>query len=312
MKKLNLLVIAIVFTIGLRAQSVQQLLNSGVSLQEILTVIHPTYPTDSVYDRTYQGGIIFYLYRGSQSGFRSWTGYVAAPADQTPINAGVPWSLTAKFLLSYGYSYTNDNYNQNLIVNNQGPGNYAAYLCDTLNLNGYNDWYLPTGGALEIMRSRLHCKNYGNFQDSAYYWSSTEVANTTTTFNPLDTVYARSVRFIKPAGATGTSVTKYKLTDFLAVRAIRTFAPSTITTSINKLTTNTKTKTYPNPVVNTLTVEVDAESTYSLFSVDGRLVSTGTFSEGKNTIETSDLPLGTYLLDVKNSRSVTYSKIIKK
>jgi hypothetical protein len=56
-------------------------------------------------------------------------------------------------------------------------GAYAAYLCDTLTLNGYHDWYLPSRNELNM----LYINRYaiGNFityggLNALGYWSSTE------------------------------------------------------------------------------------------------------------------------------------------
>ena len=40
-------------------------------------------------------------------------------------------------------SNTDGKSNTDNIVKYLGPGAYAAYLCDTLNAYGYNDWYFP-------------------------------------------------------------------------------------------------------------------------------------------------------------------------
>ncbi|MCK5806730.1 MAG: DUF1566 domain-containing protein, partial [Lentisphaeria bacterium] len=53
----------------------------------------------------------------------------------------------------------------------QGDGNYAAKLCQDLDLNGYDDWFLPSKYELLELYSAHH--NVGWF-GSGYFWSSTE------------------------------------------------------------------------------------------------------------------------------------------
>jgi hypothetical protein len=62
--------------------------------------------------------------------------------------------------------------NTEKIVNKLGPGYYAAYLCDTLNAYGYEDWYLPAINELEAIIPK---KNTLYGFKPAYYWSSTEI-----------------------------------------------------------------------------------------------------------------------------------------
>ena len=49
----------------------------------------------------------------------------------------------------------------------------ANTSCNYSNLNGYNDWYLPTQDDLERMYQKLHKNGIGAFA-TTYYWSSSE------------------------------------------------------------------------------------------------------------------------------------------
>jgi TolB-like protein len=47
----------------------------------------------------------------------------------------------------------------------------AAYLCSMLNINGYNDWFLPSSEELKLIYTNLALKGLG--VSSHIYWSST-------------------------------------------------------------------------------------------------------------------------------------------
>ena len=86
------------------------------------------------------------------------------------------------------------------------PTATAAYICDTLTLNGYNDWFLPSKSELNLMYSNLHSVGLGNFGNLAY-WSSTEMTAS----------FAWQVIF---SGGILQGTTKNNL---IAVRAVREF-----------------------------------------------------------------------------------------
>lgn len=115
---------------------------------------------------TLEGGIVFYL---DNTGMH---GLVAALSDQSKA---IVWGNLPSFVpnvtdITLGLG----NPNTASIVVNQGPGNYAAYICDTLSLNGHGDWYLPSLEELSFMYTNLFLKGLGGFNPDGYYWSSSE------------------------------------------------------------------------------------------------------------------------------------------
>ena len=52
----------------------------------------------------------------------------------------------------------------------------AADICDSLVLNGYGDWFLPSKEELKLIYTNLKSNGIGNFSN-APYWSSTEMTS---------------------------------------------------------------------------------------------------------------------------------------
>jgi hypothetical protein len=58
-------------------------------------------------------------------------------------------------------------------ANNRGGGfGWAAQACDALEINGFDDWFLPSRDELHYMYGNLHMRNLGGFSLD-WYWSST-------------------------------------------------------------------------------------------------------------------------------------------
>jgi hypothetical protein len=52
----------------------------------------------------------------------------------------------------------------------------AAPVCDILVTGGYDDWYLPSKGELDLMFRNLKQQGLGGFSNGTY-WSSSEYSN---------------------------------------------------------------------------------------------------------------------------------------
>ena len=120
--------------------------------------------------KIYQGGIIFYV---DGSGAH---GLIAAAQDQS---AGMVWWNGAYIYTSATATAVGTGQaNTRKIVAAQGAGSYAASLADTLVLNGYSDWFLPSKDELNLMFHNIGpgapapLNNIGMF--SGNYWSSSE------------------------------------------------------------------------------------------------------------------------------------------
>ncbi len=118
--------------------------------------------------KEYGGGIIFYVDSTEQHGL------VCASYDQ---GTSVTWNNGTDILTNAtGAGIGAGMANTAIIVSAQGTGNYAAKICSDLDINGYNDWYLPSKSECFAMYFNLKImKGLGNFSDTLY-WSSTEAS----------------------------------------------------------------------------------------------------------------------------------------
>jgi hypothetical protein len=129
---------------------------------------------------SYQGGIVFYIDKSGKHGL------ICAKKDLPEACWGTKIDIKTKKELGTGIE------NSRIIVNEAStvmggflgltrkPLLTAARLCLELNLNGYNDWFLPSLKELELMYKNLHLKKtlpsiclmaqgrvrYGNYLES--------------------------------------------------------------------------------------------------------------------------------------------------
>ncbi|NTV83964.1 MAG: hypothetical protein HGA23_06665 [Bacteroidales bacterium] len=143
----------------------------------------------------YQGGIIFYLEPGGLHGL------IAAPFDQ----AHAPWGCYGTDIEGTASEIGTGQANTTHIVNMCGEGT-AASICNDLELNGYNDWFLPS--YLELKEMYKQVDVIGGFENMLY-WCSTEYGK----------YWAISVQMNTGEG----NDNQPKFNDAIRVRAIRAF-----------------------------------------------------------------------------------------
>jgi hypothetical protein len=125
-------------------------------------------PANHYIGENYGGGIIFHVDASGQHGL------ICALEDQSPA---LPWSNGNNIITNAtGSGIGAGKINTETIVAAQGVGSYAAQICNSLILNGYNDWFLPSDAECFAMYFNLKTmRSLGSFADTLY-WSSTEAS----------------------------------------------------------------------------------------------------------------------------------------
>jgi len=185
---------------------------------------------------SYGGGTVAYILRAGDPGHvpGETHGLIAAPTDQTPADgAGVAWTNFTESLIgpaAQGLALGTGRANTAAIVAQTIGDQHcllgAALICDTLDVNGYDDWYLPSRDELDklygLYMTYAREGESGGFNPSGYnqyYWSSSESAG-----QPgLDLVLAWYQYFDgDPGPDDDLQNTHYKSQTF-SVRAVRSF-----------------------------------------------------------------------------------------
>ena len=119
-------------------------------------------PSTRYIGENYAGGIVFYLDGTGEHGL------VCAQ-----VNHYATWGCDGTFIGSTSSALGSGAANTATILAVCNSSESAAYLCDTLTLSGYYDWFLPSTDELMLMHTNLYTRGLGNFE-STIYWSSTE------------------------------------------------------------------------------------------------------------------------------------------
>lgn len=138
------------------------------------------------------GGVVFYDKGYYSEGWR----YMEIAPETNPLYSR--WNLLGVSVPTY-YAVGKGEYNTNNMVN-AGISSAAQY-CYDYSLNGYNDWFLPSGGEIDLVYANLNA-NQANLAPEGY-WSSTQYdADFAFTKNPSLTTcietYKEDLQFVRP------------------------------------------------------------------------------------------------------------------
>lgn len=147
------------FGLSLGSAGIQALLSAGMTP---LQIINAGVDTSAFIGLSYGGGIIFYLKNDG-------TGLVAAPNDQS---GSAPWGCEGVAITNADGIVIGTGAQNTLDIEAEclTPGT-AADICANLDLNGFDDWFLPSKDELNEMYLKIR-SGYG-FIDTNY-WSSSE------------------------------------------------------------------------------------------------------------------------------------------
>lgn len=150
-------------TQNIEEYSVQYRLDTGTPVSEI---IEDT-PLFHILGKYYQGGVIFQI--DADKG----TGMIVT---ETNIGGAVQWGCYNQFLNIEDEEFGTGKKNTELILAGCPYPGIAASICDTLNIDGYDDWFLPSKD--ELYNALIGLSVWANPitkpSHEELYWSSTE------------------------------------------------------------------------------------------------------------------------------------------
>jgi hypothetical protein len=144
-------------------------------------------PKYAVGDRGPAGGIIFFVKANYAAG---WRYLEAAPGD---LNYKLPWGVWDGFEYLPDSPATSEDigtgrHNTEIIALDKLrvlPIPTAAVACTNLDFNGFEDWFLPSKGELDLMYHVLSKNLNAGFQNGAY-WTSTQSTTGAAWFQTFD------------------------------------------------------------------------------------------------------------------------------
>ena len=149
--------------------------------------------TYNIGDEGPAGGFVFYD-KGTYSD--GWRYLEAAPVDfgDTDLEWGCyNHSVPASQFLTIGSGLSNSeailashdsltNYYSNpAVCSDLSNGTVAAKVCLEYELNGFDNWHLPSEDEVFAMYENLHLNGWGDFQEPRLYWCSSEHGSNTAT-----------------------------------------------------------------------------------------------------------------------------------
>jgi len=136
----------------------------------------------------YGGGIVYYVLQSGDNGYDANVqhGLIAQPQNEidvfSPLFAGITWNVVALNNNTISGAQNSGTLlgrsNTAAIIADQGAGTYLFKYVSSLNINGYNDWYVPSLIELNKFRDFLYNPTYIiNNTSTHWYWISKNNSN---------------------------------------------------------------------------------------------------------------------------------------
>lgn len=125
---------------------------------------------------SYLGGVLAYVFQSGDPGYveGEFHGLIAAPTDQS---TGAPWGCSGTTIGGTSSALGAGPANTVAIMNGCANAGIAARLCGDLELNGYDDWYLPSIDELmKLFNNRFAIGGFNTV--NGIYWDSLEGSST--------------------------------------------------------------------------------------------------------------------------------------
>jgi hypothetical protein len=170
---------------------------------EIATLLQH-HPKERLIGKKYQGGLIFYIQEPTE--LDSGLCLIAAPTDQADL---VIWADSGSVSMKIHRNELGDGAQNTLDIISQCPSSgIAAEICLSLNINGYDDWYLPNIAEVTTFMKTLNNTTEGNIT-TVNHWTSNNIEKSSHKVKASAIVYSNYDTYSLPD------------TSFAAVRAIR-------------------------------------------------------------------------------------------
>ncbi len=139
--------------------TVQKRLDRGESIGQILKSHQP----HDIIGKSAEGGIIIHIDRSQNRGLSF---YPKAVINNIPFGCKNNKVETSRLIYN-GVQNTNE------LLEECDSIALAAFVCDTLNINGFSDWFLPSSDELEIIIAVIKNDSLTIGDLNEKYWSST-------------------------------------------------------------------------------------------------------------------------------------------
>ena len=118
----------------------------------------------------YKGGVVGYILKPGDPGYSSTEVHGLILAEQT--NYAI-WGCENNYLGTTVKDFGSGEANTNNIISGCNTPGIAARFCADLELNGFNDWFLPSFDELKLIKPNW--RTIGGFDSTVAYWTSSEL-----------------------------------------------------------------------------------------------------------------------------------------